>query len=159
MNDFIKRNSPVFVIGIVTLVVFIIITIVSQFKKSREPELVSLTTSQVTELETTDPRNISMPTEYEADKKYGILEIEYTQQGFVPQNARSFQNQLVRWTNATDTPLNIVQLTNTYPELKDGISIKPGETFEFRLYKPRLWSYEREDNKDQFGTIFVVENQ
>ena len=157
MNDFIKRNSPVFVIGTVTLVVFIIITIVSQFKKHQSPNLIQLTTDQIKTLDMSDPREIEMPTEYEVDKKYGILEIEYTQEGFVPQNAKSFQNQLVRWINNTDTPIQLDPITNTYPELKDGTTIKPGEVFEFRLYKPKLWSYEDAKTKNS-GTIFVIEN-
>jgi|GEM_PF-1639102 len=157
MKDFINRNSPIFVLGFFTLVVFTIVITVSHFRQQRSPELVPLTADQIEDIDTSNPNEMDIPTGYEVDQKFGIVEITYSLKGFDPKNAKSIQNQLVRWTNKSDTPLKIVQVTKTYPEFKDGITIEPGKTYEFRLYKPKLWSY-KDEKTGTMGSIYVVDN-
>jgi len=157
MKNFIERNSPIFVIGAFTLGILLIIVIASSFRKQKSPELVPLTNEQVQNVETSSPAETDMPSGYEVDKKYGTLEIKYTLQGFDPKDAKSIQNQLVRWTNTTEIPITINSIIKSYPELNDGIKIEPGKTFEFRLYKPKLWSY-KEAKSEKMGTVFVVDN-
>lgn len=156
IRDFIKRNSPIFVIGGITAILFLIITIISRFKEAQSPTLVPLTDSQIQEFEKTE-EPVTKTTD-EADTKYGTLEIEYTLEGFMPKNTKSYPNQLVRWTNKTDGTISFSQVTKTHKTFPEVVEIKPGESFEFRLTKTKLWSYQIKDNPNHFGTIFVLDN-
>jgi len=156
MKEFIKRNSPVFVIGTFTAIIFIVLTIVSQFKKQSNTNLIPLTDNQIKIMEEPAPK--TLPVAEEIDSKYGPLEIEYTTEGFNPKNTKSYQNQLIKWTNKTDTAITMQAVTKTHKDFPNEVEIKPGETFEFRLTKPKLWSYQQKDNTKMFGTIFVLEN-
>ena len=90
----------------------------------------------------------------EIDKTHGTLEISYTDQGFILKNTNALQGQLVRWTNKTNKDMVFEQLMPTYEELKKLITVRPGQTFEFRLYKDGLWTYEENVTKN-FGSILV----
>jgi hypothetical protein len=87
-------------------------------------------------------------------KKEKILEISYTTSGFQPKQKTTVVNTKIRWTNKTDKDIIFEQLIPTYEELKEPFTIKAGETFEFTVYKPDLWTY-RERNSLDFGSLFV----
>jgi hypothetical protein len=156
MKDFIKRNSPVFAIGVFTAVIFLVITIAAQFREAPSPKLIPVTENQMQELDAT--KDSTLPVPEEIDTKYGPLEITYTVEGFTPKNTKAYQNQLVRWTNNTDTSLTIVPVAKTHKNFPTEVEIKAGETFEYRLTNPKLWSYQEKDNSLNFWTIFVLED-
>ena len=90
----------------------------------------------------------------QVDQTYGILEIAYTNDGFVPDDTTAYLGQKVRWTNKTDKQIKLVQTVSRFPELEGGITIAPGKTFEFRPNKDRLWGY-REEFSGNTATIFI----
>ncbi len=89
------------------------------------------------------------------DNKYGIIEISYTEDGFISNNVKAIQGQLVRWTNKTNTDMKLQQVISLYDELSTPATIAPGETFELRLTKDRLWTY-KETNHAHYAGIFTV---
>jgi hypothetical protein len=183
-KQFFGRNKSVFFIGLITLSIFILIIVISiqrsassnknkpgmvpveknaqdvyeeTYHKTQEqptPEDLSQDTSQSTASENVYP--YTRADEAAFDKKYGIMEIKYTQKGWIPRDVNSVLGQLVRWTNSTDKPIYLKQKMPTYDELKEPVLIEPGKTFEFRLYQNRLWTYEEKDSKD-FGSIYVLD--
>ena len=89
------------------------------------------------------------------DNKYGIIEINYTEDGFISNNVKAIQGQLVRWTNKTNADMKLQQIISLYDELSTPATIAPGETFELRLTKDRLWTY-KEANHAHYAGIFTV---
>jgi protein-disulfide isomerase len=90
------------------------------------------------------------------DQKYGTIEIEYTEDGFIPSNIKAVQNQLVRWKNKTNKEIKIEQLINLYSEFKQPVAIQPGETFELRMTVEKLWNFKEKTHR-HYGSIFVVQ--
>ena len=88
------------------------------------------------------------------DTKYGILQIDYTSNGFSPMNTTATVGQLAHWTNKTSADIYLQQKTQVYAELKDPILIKAGETYEFRLSKDVYFTYQ-EKGTQAFGSIFM----
>ena len=157
MKDFIQRNSPIFVIGFFTLVVFVIIIIFAQFKKQISPELKPITKEQATNMENFDQPKTRVPEISEVDQKFQPIEILYTDNGFEPKNSKVVVNQLIRFTNKTKDSIKILQITKTEDQYKDGISIEPDSTAEVRLTKPKTWSFYEEVTEFK-GSVFVVDN-
>jgi len=89
------------------------------------------------------------------DNRYGIIEIEYNEFGFRPNNVKALVGQLVRWTNATKKDIQIQQLIQVYPEFAQQMTLKPGQTFEMRLTKDKLWTF-KEVSHRHYGSIFAV---
>lgn len=158
MKDFINRNSPIFVIGGFTLVIFIIVSLISQFKKQKSPEMIPLSENQIKYVESSSPKEINIPTEYEVDKNFGAKEITFTRDGFEPKDTQVVLNQKVVWVNKTEAPIKLAQIIPSYTEFREAITIIPGGTFEFRPYKPKIWSY-KETGSEFKGSIFVIENK
>lgn len=173
MKDFLKRNVSVLVVGVVTLVIFLVIIILAQTKDYYKPELIEVNkeaafTKREEEIQSSIPeqsvntnvdnlvdiKEVQESTPGEIDVKYGILEINYTENGFEPKNTSAQLNQLVRWVNKTQNTIELEQLTNNYIEFTNPITINPGSTFEFRVYKTKLWTYQ-EKNSRNFGSIIV----
>ncbi len=90
------------------------------------------------------------------DQKYGIIEIEYTDTGFIPSNVKAVQNQLVRWTNKTDKDIELEQLIKLYSDFEQPIIIAPNGTFELRMTQEKLWNF-KEKSKRHYGSIYVVQ--
>lgn len=100
-----------------------------------------------------EEEGITSLTKIELRKLNSVQEIGFTSEGWEPREAYILKNQMVRWTNNTDVDIVIKQLNNVYPEFKEGIIIKPGETFEFKPYRHGYWRYE-EVNTGSWGSIF-----
>lgn len=80
--------------------------------------------------------------------------VQYTGEGFIPQRVNLNSGGIVTWTNATDSPITLTQTTDTYSEFADGITIQPGEEFDFRFDRSGQWNYE-ESGTGNFGTVYV----
>jgi len=180
VKEFLLRNKSVFIIGFVTLVVFIAIIVVSEQKRradqNTKPNLVKVgeenenyykviqETQEETPAVEETPQSTQTPVIYPYtkeqetafDQRYGVLEIKFTENGWVPKNTTSVVGQLVRWANTTGKPIYFKQKMPTYSELKDPILIDPGKSFEFRMYKNRLWTYE-ERISGAFGEFYVLD--
>jgi hypothetical protein len=174
MKAFFDRNKPIFVIGLITLVAFLVIIAAAQKKPVETPNMVKLNSedsqkflappeqnpsdsnSAVTETPKQAQTLQSSEAYKDVDTKYGIISIDYTTNGFTPKNNDAVKGQLVRWTNKTSNDIYLQQLMPTYTELKEPVLIKAGGTFEFRLYKTKLWTYQERDIKS-FASIFVME--
>jgi hypothetical protein len=155
IRDFIERNKAVFVIGFLTLTIFLSIIIISEVRRVRKgndsPKLVRVedttavteTTETNLENETTDSAlNILDITYSDVDKNYGTLLIEYTNRGFVPNNAKAVLGQKIKWVNKTDKGIYIVQKTLFFDEFKTPQFLPANGILEFRLYKDGEWGYE-----------------
>lgn len=175
IKEFFERNKPVFTIGFVTFAVFVLIIIVSSARETESPDLIRLKdedTRLIPDIE--EPTNTSEETENgllidgsgtapdtpSFDERIGIIEVSYYEKwGFVPKNLSGLNGQLVKWTNKSEIDITLTQKMPTYPELEEQepITIKPGETFEFRLREEGLWTYEEGTTK-HFGSINVKPN-
>lgn len=157
MKDFFQRNSPIFVIGFFTLVVFLIIIIFAQFKKQISPELKPITDQQMSEIKRFETPQKEIASIEETDKNFPAIEIIYNDQGFEPKNSKVVQNQLIKFTNKSKNPIKILQITDTEIDYKDGIYVEVEKTVEIRLTTPKTWAY-REEQSDYRGSIFVIKN-
>ncbi|OGC69793.1 hypothetical protein A2415_04975 [candidate division WWE3 bacterium RIFOXYC1_FULL_39_7] len=106
--------------------------------------------------ETTQSTGTQNYSEYLLDQKYGVIQIEYTKDGFVPSNVKAVQNQLIVWTNKTDKSIELEQLIKLYPEFNQPVIIAPNGTFELRMTQEKLWNF-KEKSKRHYGSIFVVQ--
>jgi len=109
----------------------------------------------------TEPQPITQPdktsdTEPEAEgQKLPVLEISYTEEdGFIPKETQALLGQKVRWTNNSDREIKIIQSIKKFDEFKDGLIIKPAESFELELYEGKLWTY-KEEQSQTYGSIFI----
>ncbi len=179
MQSFLKRNMPVFVIGFITFAVFLGIifrgeTQVPDAAESPYLKKVSDDTSDINETATysanpqitnnfTDPETsiqVVIPEEpvlspEEVDAQFGVAEVFFRPDGFEPIEIDIEPNQLVRWTNETDREITIYQTSyKKYDEWETDAVIPPGGTFEFRFYKPKIWTYKERESME-FGSVFV----
>jgi protein-disulfide isomerase len=111
-------------------------------------ETTQSTATEITSVKKSDDSRI-------IDNKYGVIEIDYIEQGFVPNNVKAVQGQLVRWTNKTKSPIKMQQIISLYDELSTPLTIDAGATFELRLTKDKLWTY-KEMNHAHYASIFTV---
>ncbi len=155
IRDFIARNKSVFVIGLLTLLIFLSIIIISEVRRVRKgndsPKLIRVedttavteTTENDLENETTSPTlNVLDATYSDVDKNYGTLLVEYTDRGFVPNNAKAILGQKVEWINKTDKSVYIAQKTLFFDEFKTPLFLPASGILQFRLYKNGEWGYE-----------------
>lgn len=82
------------------------------------------------------------------------LEILFNTNGWEPKSTSAYPGQLVRWTNQTTQTVIFKQIDYKFEELKNGVEIKAGESFEFRLYKDRLWRY-KDEITGKWAEIFI----
>lgn len=86
-----------------------------------------------------------------------VLVIRFTAEGgFSPKNTTAYKGDKVRWVNDTDKPIIFKQRMTTYPELREPKTIEAGGSFEFTLYKTKLWTY-IEESSQMTGSIFVMD--
>lgn len=162
MKEFFERNKSIFLIGSITLILFVILIIVALKRNHQEPGLKKIedssyqfqfddeeTNNNVGETKETTQATTSMPGD-------DVLEISYTEKGFSPMNTKAEKNQWVRWTNKTDKDIYLVQKTKVYQELNEPVLIKAHSSFEYKLTKDRLWTYEEKETRS-FGSIYVME--
>lgn len=181
ISRFFDRNRPIFTIGALMAMVFIAIIILYKFKPKQETKL-----KEVNEMdqqfyrvayEEPEPENEAsqymdaenQPTDKDVneqdensqiniDEEYGVLQINFTENGFEPRINTAVLGQMVSWTNNTDKTIYFKQRKPTYPELKDPIEIKSGESFNFRMTDLGIWTYEEGDSKE-FGSVEVKETR
>jgi hypothetical protein len=165
MKDFFKnfseRNKPIFTIGLITLVLFLVIIAFYEVKTHKGPGLTkignesSFTVSK--ETSGTGPDAVQQPTqssspEQNIDATFGIVGVEFKDNGWVPKITRVVQGQVVKWTNSTAAAIFLKQKTPTYNELNAPVQIDPGKSFNFRMTQAGDWNYE-EGVSGYFGTI------
>ena len=80
--------------------------------------------------------------------------VDFTETGFSPPDIIAFTGQRIIWTNRTSAEIIIVQPVQIHEALKGGISLKPGESFEFRPLVDKQFTY-AEKNSAKYGTILV----
>lgn len=179
LKNFIERNKSVFVIGFFTFVIFMAVIIISQVRRLQginqgptlirveestqsaensgvtpfeEAYLVGGTEESAEDVSGSEPEiNIYA----EQDRKYGTMRVEYNTNGFVPKNAKAILNQKVKFVNATNWEMKIVQKTSFFNEFKSPVVIPAGGFFEFRLTRDGVWTYEEEATKS-FGSIIIL---
>lgn len=182
ISKFYDRNRPIFSIAAFLALVFVGLIIYYKIKPHKETTLSKVNSTdeefykvayddyyQDTGLElpeesenyqpendgqTNGNENLPDPSEQTVDERYGILEINYTTDGFSPRVTRAKQGQTVRWTNNTEAPITIHQRKQTYTEFSSDVEIKPGETFSIVLSELGIWTYEEKETRS-FGSIEV----
>jgi hypothetical protein len=156
IKNLIERNKSVFVIGLLTLTIFMSIIIISEVRRVRRgndsPKLIRIenevetsdTTSAEGNSKEENNSNLSvLDSVYsEVDKGYGILLIEYTSKGFVPNYAKAILGQKVKWVNKTGISVYIAQNTPFFDEFKTPLLLPANGALEFRLYKDGKWKYQ-----------------
>ena len=163
-KNFTERNKPVFTIGLITLVIFLLIIAFYEVKTHNGPGMQKLgnessfTVSQ--ETSGTSPDAVQQPTqsvspEQNIDATFGIVGVEFTDSGWSPKIAKVVQGQVVKWTNSTAAAIFLKQKTPTYNELTSPVQIDPGKSFNFRITQGGDWNYE-ESISGYFGTITAI---
>jgi hypothetical protein len=170
IKDFIARNKSVFVIGLLTLIIFMSIIIISEVRRVRKgndsPKLIRVedeletpnTSSSENDLNNqTNATNINIlgSAPPEGDEKYGTFRIEHTGRGFVPAYAKAVLGQKIRWVNKTGTNVYIAQETSFFEEFKTPQLLPANGALEFRLYKDGEWGY-RNLKTGQSGNIIIL---
>jgi len=183
MKAFISRNKSVFVIGFITLLVFLAIIVLSERRQGSgsyiQPKLVpidqGIDTGNTSPFKTTKLQQESTPSEdffntsapaeavqstqsiadAKVDQTYGTLKVEWTSNGFSPKNAKAILGQKVLWKNLTDKNIFIMQKTLFFNNFASPQVVPSNGEFEFRLYKEGIWSYEEKGSKIT-GSIFII---
>lgn len=180
IKDFFERNKSVFIIGLVTLVIFLSIIVVSEIRRIRGssfgPEMIRVEGNFDTDVkESTETSGIDIDDEsdiegavtessysllpdekyLQTDQQFGIMKIEYTNNGFSPLNAKAVLNQKVRWINKTDQSVYIKQTASFFKEFKEPMLLPANGILEFRMYREGIWSYEEQTTK-RFGSIIIL---
>lgn len=179
MKEYLRRNSVIFIVGLVLVALFVIALITAENNQNTKlPTLRRIQESEVPEnpepeaiIESPDNSENSVPKEpdptsvydalevrdnQEMDEVFGILEIEFTEEGFNPIEVNGFTNQLVIWKNNTDRTIILTQQLNQFEDWENNDKIiEPGQTFSYRLKGGKnLWTY-REVSSKMVGGIFI----
>jgi protein-disulfide isomerase len=85
-----------------------------------------------------------------------VVTINYTNNGFEPNNLGLKLGTTVKFVNNVDRDIVIRQIIDTYPEFRNVRMIKKGDTFSFILTQKDLWTF-KEDATRHYGSIFVKE--
>jgi hypothetical protein len=168
INDFFERNKSVFIIGFITFIIFLSIIVISEIRRigndSFGPVLIRLEGNIESETAESSvavkadatiddfvfessgtPYSLLPEEEYlQTDQKFGTMRVEYTDNGFVPVNAKAVLNQKVKWINNTGQNIHIKQKTAFFREFEDPILIPANGVFEFRLYQEGIWTYDEQ---------------
>ncbi len=83
-----------------------------------------------------------------------VVTIEYTNEGFVPNNLKLTLGQRVKFINNTDKEISIQQLIKKYDFFYTPKVLGSKEEFEFTLTEPDLWTF-KEASVRHYGSIFV----
>lgn len=169
MKAFFERNKPVFSIGLITLTVFLGLIFfyalkshnkLTEMKRIGNESSYSVTEEETAqELETkqaSESAQIKAQTEAEIDASLGVVNIEFTDFGWVPKFVDVAKDQKVIWTNKTDKEIFFRQRTPSYKDLAGLIRIDPEKSFELRMTVVGDWNYDENQSK-YFATIRVFE--
>lgn len=85
-----------------------------------------------------------------------VVDIQYTTQGFVPNNLRLKSGQRVRFVNTTDQDMNLLQLIVKYTHITNPMVISANSSYEIVLTEPELWTF-KEESVRHYGSIFVTQ--
>ncbi len=180
MRGFFSRNKSVFIIGFITLLVFLAIIVVSEIRRQSgkyvQPKLVPIDQSQ-TVPPVSSPENEgqeSAPSENffdinvyettqssetvanaEMDEKYGVLQIAWDENGFTPKNAKAVLGQKVKWVNTATQNIFIEQTGVFFSDFSKPHIVPAGGEFEYRLNKEGIWNYQEQNSKIT-GSIFII---
>lgn len=172
--NFIKRNKPIFAIGILFAVIFIVIIVMSQrntsgvslvesvsdiFDNEREVIFnpandITGSNSYVSAEETTESTTAATTTI--TPQIPGTLEITFTASGFSPNIANVTKGQVVRWKNGTNKEIVVRELIKKHTEFASGVAIAPNAFFELKLYGTKLWTFE-EVGSGKIGRLYIAE--
>ena len=85
-----------------------------------------------------------------------VVDIQYTTQGFVPNNLRLKFGQRVRFVNTTNQDMNLLQLIVKYTHISNPMVISANSSYEIVLTEPELWTF-KEKSVRHYGSIFVTQ--
>jgi len=221
LGNILKRNAPVFILGLIILVIFAVIILSSLktssnipagFKKVEEeifderesaepkPTLSENAKEEIVEIapQIASPNNVGKPYFYgetnptlrdsegyptppsvkstylsddvsqEEQNLATILEMEvyeerlksiqitFTEDGFSPKVGRVYTGRSITWINKASRDIEITQTTPTQEALKNGVTIKPGESFTFRPLVADTLIYVETTSKE-YGDIIVLD--
>jgi len=168
IGAFFERNKPIFVIGIIMLVVFAIIIVSSILMPKKETGYTEINEAdkefykvayedldqdQFEETEEENEKKVE-PAEPEInmDEIFGVLQVDYTDEGFIPRVTRIRVGQNVNWTNKTENTIYLKQIKPYYKEFEESLSIRPNESFKFKMTEVGTWTYEETESED-WGSI------
>ncbi|MBP7786196.1 hypothetical protein KA062_02995 [Patescibacteria group bacterium] len=168
IRAFFDRNKPIFIIGIVMFVIFSVIIVSSILMPKKETGYTEIGDADKefykvayedlgkNEFEGTEEEGEKKeePVEQEVnmDEIFGVLQVDYTEEGFVPRVTRIRVGQNVNWTNKTDKIIYLKQIKPYYKEFEESLSIKPNESFKFKMTEIGIWTYEETESGD-WGSI------
>ncbi len=176
--SFVKRNKPIFAVGILFAILFSVMIVMSQKNTSGislvesvgdifddEKEVIFNPANDITgpnsralteEVTETSEGTTSTSTALTTPQIPGILEIAFTATGFSPNIANATKGQAVRWENATDKEIVIKELIKKHAEFASGVTILPNASFELKLYGTKLWTFE-EVGSGKIGRLYIAE--
>lgn len=174
--NFAKRNQPIFIIGLITAIVFAVIIFIG---RSTESGITLKETIQNTF--SVEERPIPLPPlpeseiQVEPNQPAATQEVQPTlperppinlptveiffseEEGFSPGSVRASKGQIVRWTNNSDREIIIKELIKKHEEFSSGIAIEPFGSYEFKIYGTKLWTF-KELGSGEVGRIIIAGN-
>lgn len=90
--------------------------------------------------------------EINMDEIFGVVQIDYTEEGFKPRVLRAYVDQNINWTNKTDKTIYLKQIKPTYDVFSEPVEIKPNESFKFPMTVLGIWTY-NEVESEAWGSI------
>ena len=175
-QNFLKRNKPIFAIGILLAIIFVVITFLSRKNPSGislienvgdifddEKEVVFNPNNDITGSnayvaeaeETTETTSGIVSTATTILQTPEVLEITFTSDGFLPSTANAAKGQVVTWKNGTAAEIVIKELIKKHEEFASGVAIAPGASFELKLYGTKLWTFE-EVGSGKIGRLYIA---
>ncbi len=166
ITGFIERNKPIFVIGVLMATIFGVIIISSRLAPKKETgfkevnemdrEFYKVAYENQEEMEQEEqesqiPEEQKEP-EINMDEIFGVVEISYTEEGFIPRVLRVRVGQNVNWTNKTERTISIKQIKPTYDVFTEPVEIKPNESFKFPMTVLGIWTYNEVETED-WGSV------
>lgn len=168
IRAFFERNKPIFIIGLIMFIIFSIIIVSSIMMPRKETKYTEIdeidkefykvayeesdqNNFEETEGEVEKGKEPVKP-EVDMDEIFGVLQISYTDDGFTPRVTRVRVGQNVNWTNKTEETIYLKQIKPYYKEFEESLSIKPNESFKFKMTELGIWTYEETESGD-WGSI------
>lgn len=164
IGAFFERNKPIFIIGLIMFFIFAVIIVSSILIPKEETEYNEIEEADKEfykvayedlgqgEFEETDEegekKEEPVEPEINMDEIFGILQVEYTDKGFNPSITRIKIGQSVNWTNKTEKIIYLKQIKPYYKEFEEPLSIKPNESFQFKMTELGVWTYEEVESGD-----------
>jgi hypothetical protein len=164
MSAFFERNKPVFVIGLITLSLFLGIILFYALKPHGDLTVMKLVGSDsspgVPESEivqqSSDSAQLTVQSGTEMGAALEIIKVKFTDLGWVPKIVDVAKDQKVVWKNETSREIFLRQRTPSYDMITDTIKIEPGKSFELKMTVVGDWNYDESQSR-LFATIRVFE--